>query len=88
MKGLLYRVTYPCEMVREYMYDHLEGNLSTLTSMRFHLHLNGCLACREYLFLYKKVATTMAFRKEFPIPHDCLDQTLEFLRKKGIVGPE
>ncbi len=88
MKGLLYRVTYPCEKIREFMYDHLEESLPTLISMRFHLHLNGCLACREYLFLYKKAANTKEFRKENPIPQDGLDRTLDFLRKEGIVRLE
>jgi hypothetical protein len=67
------------------MYDYLEENLPFLVSIRFHLHLNGCASCREYLFLYKKAANTKEFRRETPAPQEFLDRTLDFLRKEGIV---
>jgi hypothetical protein len=49
------------------------------------MHLNGCAACREYLFLYKKAADAESFRKEFPAPSEFLKSTLAFLEKEGIV---
>ena len=84
----LYKVTYPCEKVREFMYDYLDESLPTLTSIRFHLHLNGCVQCREYLFLYKKAANAKEFRKKNPPPDEFLAGTLDFLEKQGITGPE
>jgi hypothetical protein len=92
MSGLFYKVTYPCEKVREFMYDYLDDRLPTLTSIRFHMHLNGCAACREYIFLYKKAADAKSFRKENPAPEEFLKSTLAFLEKEGIVdgdeGPD
>ncbi|MDQ3000263.1 MAG: zf-HC2 domain-containing protein [Fibrobacterota bacterium] len=85
--SMLYKVTYPCEKVREFMYDYLDESLPTLTSIRFHLHLNGCVQCREYLFLYKKAANTKDFRKTDPPPDEFLASTLDFLEKQGITGP-
>ncbi|MDB5050852.1 MAG: putative zinc-finger [Fibrobacteres bacterium] len=88
MSGWFYKVTYPCEKVREFMYDYLDDSLPTITSIRFHLHLNGCVQCREYLFLYKKAADAKSFRKENPAPEEFLASTLEFLEKEGITGSE
>jgi predicted anti-sigma-YlaC factor YlaD len=88
MSGWFYKVTYPCEKVREFMYDYLDERLPTLTSIRFHMHLNGCQACREYLFLYKKAANAKEFRNENPAPDAFLASTLDFLEKEGITGPE
>jgi hypothetical protein len=84
--SLFYTLLYPCEKVRDFMYDHLEKDLPTLTSIRFHLHLNGCAACREYLYLYRKAADAQAFRKENPPPEELLSATLDFLKREGIVG--
>ncbi|MDB5105211.1 MAG: putative zinc-finger [Fibrobacteres bacterium] len=88
MSGLFYKVTYPCDKVRDFMYDYLDGNLPTVTAIRFHLHLNGCAQCREYLFLYKKAANAKEFRKEHPAPDALLASTLGFLEKEGVTGPE
>lgn len=85
--SLLYKVTYPCEKVRDFMYDYLDESLPTMTSIRFHLHLNGCVRCREYLFLYKKAANAKEFRKENPPPDEFQAATLDFLEKQGITGP-
>lgn len=84
--SLFYTLLYPCDRVRDFMYDYLEGGLPALTSMRFHLHLSGCAACREYLFLYRKAAGAEKFRKENPPPDELLSATLDFLKKEGIVG--
>jgi predicted anti-sigma-YlaC factor YlaD len=88
MSGLFYKITYSCEKVREFMYDYLEDSLPTMVSVRFHLHLNGCAECREYLYLYKKAANAKDFRQQNPPPQEFLDSTLEFLRKQGIISPE
>lgn len=86
--SLFYTLLYPCDKVRDFMYDHLEGNLPPLTAIRFHLHLNGCPQCREYLYLYRKAADAQAFRKENPPPEEFLSTTLDFLKQEGIVGED
>jgi predicted anti-sigma-YlaC factor YlaD len=86
--SLFYTMLYPCDKVRDFMYDYLEGHLPMVTSIRFHLHLNGCAACREYLFLYKKAANAESFRKENPPPEELLSATLDFLKREGIVDEE
>lgn len=88
MNGLLNKVMYTCDKARDFMYDFLDESLPTLTSIRFHLHLNLCAECREYLFLYKKAANAGEFRKEHPAPDAFLTSTLEFLKKEGITGED
>lgn len=84
MSGWFYKLTYPCDKVRDFMYDYLDESLPKITSIRFHIHLNGCAQCREYLFLYKKAANAKEFRKEHPAPEAFLASTLDFLQKEGI----
>ena len=84
MSGWFYKAAYPCDKVRDFMYDYLDESLPKLTSIRFHLHLNGCAECREYLFLYKKAANAREFRMEHPAPDAFLASTLDFLQKEGI----
>jgi len=86
--SLFYTLLYPCDKVRDFMYDYLEGKLPMPTSIRFHLHLNGCEACREYLFLYRKAAEAEKFRRENPPPEELLSTTLDFLKREGIVAEE
>ncbi len=86
--NFFYSLTYPCDKVRDFIYDYIENELPTLVSIRFHMHLNGCAKCREYLFLYKKAANAKEFRRENPAPKEFLDATLDFLRKEGIVDNE
>lgn len=88
MKGLFYKLTFPCDKVRDFMMDYLEDRLPTLTSIRFHLHLNGCAPCRAYLILYRKAANAQTFRNENPPPEGFLESTLKFLEKQGIADPE
>ena len=87
IKSWFYTFTFPCETVRQFMYDYLDESLPTVTSIRFHLHLNGCEKCRQYLYLYKKAANAKAFRNENPPPPEFLVTTLDFLEKQGIVPP-
>ena len=88
MSPLMRKALYPCEQVREFMYDYLEEKLPMVTSVRFHLHLNLCPPCREYLYLYRTAANAQAFRKENPVPDECLDSTLDFLKRAGIVSAD
>lgn len=88
MRGVLLKAFYPCEKVRDFMYDHLEGSLPNLVSMRFQAHLALCPDCSRYLLLYKAAANAKDFRKANPPPEECLDATLDFLKKEGIVAPD
>ncbi len=88
MSGWFYKVAYPCEQAREFMYDYLDGQLPMFKQFRFQIHLNGCTECREYYLLYKKAAHAYEFRKENPPPSEFLEHTLDFLRKEGIVGDD
>jgi len=89
MSALFYRLYYPCDRIRDFAYDYLEGKLTLAVSIRFHMHLRGCPQCREYLALYRLAANPAAFLKENPPPRELLDHTLEFLEKQGLTdGPE
>ena len=86
--SLFYTLYYPCEKIRDFAYDHLDGKLPPLTSLRFHLHLRGCPECQEYLKLYRMAADGQAFRAANPPPPALLDETLAFLEKQGLVSPD
>lgn len=88
MSGLAGLAFYPCEKVRGFMIDYLEDRLPSFTGIRFHLHLNTCAQCREYLLLYRKTANASTFRKEEPLPEDSLETALRFLASRGITDPE
>jgi predicted anti-sigma-YlaC factor YlaD len=85
--ALFYRLYYPCDRIRDFAYDYLEGKLPLVVSARFHMHLRGCPQCQEYLVLYRQAADGGEFRKENPPPKELLDETLSFLEKHGIVPP-
>lgn len=84
--NLFHTLLYPCDKVRDFMYDYLEETLPKSVALRFHLHLNGCAACREYLYLYRTAANAGKFRRENPPPGELLDSTLDFLRREGVLG--
>lgn len=86
MNKVFQKVIFSCEQVRAFMYEYLDEKLPTFTSIRFHLHLNLCAECRQYLFLYKKAANAKEFRDKHPAPQEFLNATMEFLKKEGIVG--
>jgi predicted anti-sigma-YlaC factor YlaD len=79
---------YPCESVREKLYDAVEGSLAPLVSLRFRLHLKYCPPCREYLRLYRMAADMKSFRRDNPPPTDLMDKTLDFLERQGIAAPD
>lgn len=88
MRGLMQKVLFDCERIREFMIDYLEDKLPAVTNIRFHVHLANCPACREYLYLYRTAANAETFRNENPPPEELLDATLDFLKKEGIVDEE
>ena len=80
-------LVFPCDRVRDLLYDALEGSLSPLVSLRFRLHLKGCAPCREYLRLYRMAADMKSFRRDNPPPTPLMDRTLAFLEERGIAAP-
>lgn len=86
MRGLMLKMLYPCERIREFMIDYIEDKLPPLTNIRFHIHVSNCPECREYLYLYRTASNAAKFRNENPPPEELLEATLDFLRKEGIVG--
>jgi predicted anti-sigma-YlaC factor YlaD len=82
MNMMMQAIVYPCEKVAAFAYDYLEGTLPPLTRIRFHLHLNGCEKCREFVRLYRAAANPREFLAENPIPDSLLEHTLEFLEKE------
>lgn len=88
MKWPLSVPLYPCETIREKLYDALEGSLPPLVKARFRLHLRFCAPCRAYLALYRQAADMGSFRRDNPPPTALMDRTLEFLESRGVVDPE
>jgi len=88
MNTVLGKIVFTCDQVRNFMYDYLDEKLPTFTSTRFHLHLNLCTECRQYLFLYKKAANAKAFRDKHPAPEEFLNATMDFLKKEGVLSRE
>lgn len=88
MRWPLNTVLYPCDRVRDMLYDALEGSLGPVVALRFKLHLKSCAPCREYLRLYRMAADMGSYRKENPPPTELMDKTLAFLERHGIAAPE
>ncbi len=85
-----HRIAYSCDQIHSFIYDYLENALPPLTSFRFHLHLNTCLECREFLYLYEKASKVGKWANQIESskiepPKEMLKATLEFLQKEGIV---
>lgn len=88
MSSLFYTAYYPCDRIRDMLYDALEGTLGPIVTLRFKLHIRGCSECREYMRLYNMAADMSAFRRDNPPPTALMDKTLAFLEKAGIAAPE
>ena len=87
MRWPLSAVLYPCDRVRDMLYDVLEGTLPRSAALRFRLHLSVCARCRQYMRLYRMAAGMGAFRKDNP-PPAFMDRTLDFLERQGVAFPE
>ena len=83
MNALMARLVYPCEKIREFVYDYAEGALPALTAIRFRMHIKGCDCCKEYVRLYLMAAHPGDFRKQNPPPAEFMEKTLEFLEREG-----
>jgi len=88
MNRLMSVMVFPCEKIREFVYDFVDGALDPLTSMRFRLHVKTCDCCHEYVKLYAQAADPVAFRAANPPPPEFLDRTLDFLRNEGLIDSD
>jgi hypothetical protein len=88
MRSLFYAAYYPCDRIRDMLYDALEGTLGPIVSFRFKMHIRGCAKCKEYMRLYRLAADMSAFRRDNPPPTELMDKTLAFLEQAGIAAPE
>jgi predicted anti-sigma-YlaC factor YlaD len=66
-----------CKEFVELITDYLEGTMSLLTRVRFHLHLGLCLGCRIYLRQMKHTIHTIGRLPAEPPPPDIRDQLVE-----------
>lgn len=84
MKGLMKEVMYPCDQIREFVFDYAEGKLDTWVAMRFKLHISICQDCNEYVRLYQSATDMRKFRKVKLPPREFIETTKQFLEKEGI----
>ncbi len=88
-QNTFHRIAYSCDEIHDFIYDYLENALPPLTSFRFHLHLNTCTECRQFLYLYEKTSKIGKWKNQIDShkidpPKEMLEATLEFLKKEGI----
>jgi len=69
-----------CKEFVEIITDYLEGTLSFLNRVRFHLHLGMCHGCRVYLRHMRQTIKTLGRLPEEPVPPLVRDQLLERFR--------
>ena len=86
MKAPMSTLLFPCEKIREFVYDYADGKLDFLTTARVRLHVKICDCCSEYVKIYLMAANRENFRAHFPPPSEFLDKTLEFLEGEGVLG--
>lgn len=84
MKGLMKEVMYPCDKIRDFVFDYAEGKLDTWVAMRFKMHISICKDCHEFVRLYQTAADMRKFRKVKNPPREFVETTMSFLEKEGI----
>ena len=71
-----------CQEVTELVTDYLEGRMSFLDRLSFHLHLGMCDRCRAYLRQMKVTIMTLGRLPDGPTPPAVRDELLERYRGK------
>ncbi len=69
-----------CKEFVEIITDYLDGSLSLLNRIRFHLHLGLCLGCRVYLRQMKHTIETLGRLPDEPVPPAVREQLLQRFR--------
>jgi hypothetical protein len=88
IQTIFHKAAYPCDQIRDFVYDYLEGGLPVRVGVRFRLHLLGCKDCRGFVRLYRMAANPSVFRESTPPPPEMLDRTLRFLEARGVLRDE
>jgi len=72
----------PCDVVRTFLMDYLDGQQPLLRRWRFWFHLLLCPPCSRYLRQYKtSIQFAEDLAQERKPPPEFLEHTREFLRK-------
>jgi anti-sigma factor RsiW len=69
-----------CKELTEIVTDYLEGRLSFMQRLQFHLHVGMCRHCRAYLRQMKMTVKTLGKLPDEPIPAGVRDELLERFR--------
>ena len=69
-----------CQQVAEAVTDYLEGALSFVDRLRFHMHLGMCVGCRNYLRQMKYTIQTLGKLPAEPIPPKVRDELVKRFR--------
>lgn len=69
-----------CQDFVELITDYLEGELSFLQRLRFHLHLGLCFGCRVYLRQMQQAVRTLGRLPEEAPPPEIREQLLRRFR--------
>ena len=65
-----------CKELTELVTDYLEGRMSLMQRVSFHLHLGMCDRCRSYLRQMKMTVNTLGKLPDEPIPAGLRDELL------------
>ncbi len=69
-----------CRQLTEVVTDYLEGRMSFMQRVSFHLHLGICTRCRAYLRQMKMTVKTLGKLPDEPIPPGVRDELLARFR--------
>ena len=72
-----------CQEFVELITDYLDGSMSLLGRLRFHLHLGMCLGCRNYLRQMRQTIRTLGRLPVEPPPPGIREQLIERFKSRG-----
>jgi anti-sigma factor RsiW len=75
-----------CKELTELVTDYLEGRMSFMERVSFHLHLGMCDRCRAYLRQMKLTVKTLGKLPDEPIPAGVRDELMVRFRSMRPVG--
>jgi hypothetical protein len=75
-----------CKEITELVTDYLEGRMSFMQRVSFHLHLGMCDRCRAYLRQMRLTVKTLGKLPDEPIPAGVRDELLARFRSMRPVG--
>lgn len=76
-----------CKEITELVTDYLEGRMSFMQRVSFHLHLGMCDRCRAYLRQMRMTVKTLGKLPDEPIPAGVRDELLVRFRTMRPAGP-